>query len=108
MDHERVFPKTFKNFYKQPLSNYVVCHRKRQKSLGIVRVEVQVPAEDAALLKAAAKALKNPQRAHRTHTLLREIAASPAPTLKTLLTTGPDFEDLNLDRAQDLGRVSEW
>ena len=40
--------------------------------------------------------------------LLREIAASPAPSLKTLLTTGPDFEDLNLDRAQDLGRVSEW
>ena len=42
-----------------PLSNYVVRHRKRQKSLGIVRIEVQVPAEDAALLKAAAKALKN-------------------------------------------------
>lgn len=91
-----------------PLSSYVVRHRKRQKSLGIVRVEVQVPAEDAPLLKAAAKALKNPQRAHRTRTLLREIAASPAPTLKTLLTTGPDFEDLNLDRTQDLGRVSEW
>ncbi len=91
-----------------PLSNYVVRHRKRQKSLGIVRVEVQVPAEDAPLLKAAAKALKNPQCAHRTRTLLREIAASPAPTLKTLLTTSPDFEDLNLDRTQDLGRVSEW
>ena len=58
--------------------------------------------------KAAAKALKNPQRAHRVRTLLREIAVSPAPTLKTLLTTGPDFEDLNLDRTQDLGRVSEW
>ena len=56
----------------------------------------------------AAKALKNPQRAPRARTLLSEIAASPAPTLKTLLTTGPDFEDLNLDRAQDLGRVSEW
>ena len=90
-----------------PFSNYVDRHRKRQKSLGIVRVEVQVLAEDAALLKAAAKALKNPQRARRTRTLLREIAASPAPTLKTLLTTSPDFEDLNLDRAQDLGRVSE-
>ena len=91
-----------------PLSNYVVRYRKRQKSLGIVRFEVQVPAEDAALLNAAAKALKNPQHAHRTRILLREIAASPAPSLKTLLTTGPDFEDLNLDRAQDLGRVSEW
>ena len=91
-----------------PLSNYFDRHRKRQKSLGIVRVEVQVPAEDAALFKAAAKALKNPQRAHHTRTLLREITASTAPTLKTLLTTSPDFEDLNLDRAQDLGRVSEW
>ena len=91
-----------------PFSNYIDRHCKRQKKLEIVRVEVQVPAEDAASFKAAAKALKNPQRAHRTRTLLREIAASPAPTLKTLLTTGPDFEDLNLDRTQDLGRVSEW
>ena len=102
------FRKYSKFFMKSPLSNYVIHHRKRQKSLGIVRAEVQVPAEEAALLKAAAKALKNPQHAHRTRTLLREIAASPALTLKTLLTTGPDFEDLNLDRAQDLGRVSEW
>ena len=89
-----------------PLSNnYVVRHRKRQKRLGIVRVEVQVPAEDAALLEAVAKALKNPQHTHRTRTLLREIAASPAPSPKTLLTTGPDFVDLNLDHTQDLGRV---
>ena len=102
------FRKYSKVFVNSPLKNYVDRHRKRQKSLGIVRIEVQVPAEDAALFKAAAKALKNPQRAHRTRTLLREIAASPAPTLKTLLTTGPDFEDLNLDRTQDLGRVSEW
>ena len=91
-----------------PFSKHIDRHRKRHKKLGIVRVEVQVPAEDATLLKAATKALKNSQRAHRTRTLLRKIAASPAPTLKTLLTTGPDFEDLNLDRAQDLGRVSEW
>ncbi|MEK9668122.1 MAG: hypothetical protein VW701_13255 [Deltaproteobacteria bacterium] len=93
---------------ESPPSNRVVHHRTCQKSFRIVCVEVQVPIEDAALFKAAAKALKNPQRATRARTLLREIAASPAPTLKTLLTTGPDFEDLNLDRAQDLGRVSEW
>ncbi|MEY3045957.1 MAG: hypothetical protein RL242_2799 [Pseudomonadota bacterium] len=82
-----------------PLSNYVVRHRKRQKSLGIVRVEVQVPAEDAALLKAAAKALKNLQRAHRTRTLLREITVTSS--LKRLLATWPDFSDLDLDRKKD-------
>ena len=37
-----------------PLNNYVDRHRKRQKKLGILRVEVQLSAEDAALLKAAA------------------------------------------------------
>ena len=89
-------------------SNQAVArHRERRKRLGLVRVEVQVPKEDAPLLRIVAGALADPARADATRTLLRQrLGARAGKSLKALLVAAP-LDDILLDRSSDLGRDVE-
>jgi hypothetical protein len=78
-------------------------HRRRQRALGLRRVEVQVPEGDAPLVRAVAAALSDPTRAGAIRAVLRERFA-PGPSLKTLLEAAP-LEGIPLDRASDTGRA---
>lgn len=85
---------------KTPLEKF----RRRQRRQGIVRVEVQVRREDAALVRGVAQALADPARAAAARSLLASRFATPAPTgLKVLLAAAP-LDGIDLDRQRDLGR----
>jgi hypothetical protein len=74
---------------------------------GLVRVEVSVRREDAALLRSVASALADPTRHKETRQILRQRFDKPAATsLKALLAAAP-LEDVELDRDQDIGRDVE-
>jgi hypothetical protein len=76
-------------------------HLKRR---GVVRVEVQVRKEDAALVRSMARALVDPEREAQARALLRrEFAEPPTVNLKALLASAP-LEGIDLDRARDTGR----
>ena len=86
---------------KTPLTNY----RRRMKRQGIVRVEVQVRKEDAALVRGVASALIDPEREAETRALLRQrFAEPPAKGLKALLASAP-LEGIDLERPRDVGRA---
>ena len=86
---------------KSPLASY----RRRLKRQGIVRVEVQVRKEDAALVRSVARALADPGHAEETRTLLRTRFAAPeAKGLKALLAEAP-LEGIELERSPDTGRT---
>lgn len=76
--------------------------RQRLKRQGMVRVEVHVRKEDAALIRGAAKALVDPEREVETRVFLRERFAV-GDGLKTLLAAAP-LEGIDLSRDRDLGR----
>lgn len=79
-------------------------HRRRQRSRGWQRLEVQVRGDDASLVRAVAAALADPGRAEDTRALLRtRFAPPPARSLKELLASAP-LDDIDLDRPRDLGR----
>lgn len=79
-------------------------HRARLRRRGLVRVEVQVPKADAALIRAAARALRDePDLAPQVRAGLRRAAAPPPAGLKELLASLP-LEGIDLDRPRDLGR----
>lgn len=80
-------------------------HRRRQRARGLRRLELQVPASDAPLLRAVAAALADPVRAEAARNLLRDRFA-PAPSLKALLAAAP-LDDLPLERSPDTGRPVE-
>jgi len=85
---------------KKTLSAY----RRRQKRRGIMRLEVHVRKDDAALIRGVAKALADPGRATEARTLLRErFSAVQAKGLKQLLAAAP-LEGIDLTRERDLGR----
>jgi len=85
---------------KKTLSAY----RRRQKRRGIMRLEVHVRKDDAALIRGVAKALADPGRATEARTLLRErFSAVQAKGLKQLLAAAP-LEGIDLSRERDLGR----
>lgn len=85
---------------KRPLARY----RRRMKRQGVVRVEVQVRKEDAALVRSVAGALTDPERAAEARALLRRRFADPrAKGLKALLAAAP-LEGIDLTRERDLGR----
>jgi hypothetical protein len=74
------------------------------KSLGLVRVEVQVRREYAALLRRVAHALSDPNLEAETSSLLRvKFPEEPAVDLKALLASAP-LEGVDLTRPRDLGR----
>jgi hypothetical protein len=80
------------------------AHRRRLKRRGVVRVEVQVRKEDAALVRGVAQALSDPAREAEARALLRErFAATEAKGLKALLAAAP-LEGIDLARERDLGR----
>ena len=85
---------------KTPVESF----RRRQKRRGIVRVEVQVHKEDAALVRSVAQALGDPERRAETRSLLKARFAAPRPVdLKALLASAP-FDGIELERQQDSGR----
>ena len=85
---------------KTPLTSF----RSRQKREGIVRVEVQVRKEDAALLRSVARALSDPARATEARSVLKARFAEPvAMGLKALLASAP-LDGIEIERSRDLGR----
>jgi hypothetical protein len=85
----------------------VAAHRRRLRARGLRRVEVEVPAEDAPLLRAVAKALADPARAPQARALLRDrFGLAPGTSLKALLEAAP-LEGVDLERGRDTGRPVE-
>ncbi len=85
---------------RKPLSAF----RRRLKRRGVVRVEVHVRKDDAALVRGVAKALADPARQAEARALLRErFGAGKAKGLKALLAAAP-LEGIDLTRERDLGR----
>lgn len=84
---------------KTPLQAF----RARIRQRGLVRVEVHVPREDAALIRSAARALVDPPTAPKARSILRATFASPGANLKELLASAP-LEGVDLDRPRDAGR----
>jgi len=84
----------------KPLSVY----RRRLKRRGVVRVEVHVRKDDAALIRGVARALDDPQRADEARAVLRaRFAPQKAQGLKALLAAAP-LEGIDLSRSRDTGR----
>ena len=82
----------------------LVQHRARIKRQGLVRVEVNVRKEDAALVRRVASALSDPSRQAEARKLLRQrFVEPPKVSLKALLASAP-LDGIDLDRAGDPGR----
>jgi hypothetical protein len=82
----------------------ISAYRRRLKRRGVVRVEVHVRKEDAALVRGVARALGDPERADQARALLRaRFAAEGAEGLKALLASAP-LEGIDLTRNRDGGR----
>lgn len=80
-------------------------HRQRQRARGLKRLELQVPATDAALLRAIAAALADPARAPAARRILHDrFTPAPSLSLKALLARAP-LDDIPLDRAPDSDRA---
>ncbi len=85
----------------------VNAHRKRMRQRDMVRVEVQVQKEFAALVRGVAIALSDPEREKRTRDLLRERIVRPSGRdLKESLASAP-LERVEIDRPRDFGRRIE-
>jgi hypothetical protein len=80
----------------------LAAHRRRQRSRGLQRVEVQVRVEDAALIRAVVAALADPVRGEEARASLRDRFA-PRPGLKALLEAAP-LDGIDLERPRDTGR----
>jgi hypothetical protein len=77
------------------------------KRLGVVRVEVQVRKEDAALMRRVALALIDPERGAAARALLRRrFADTRASGLKSLLASAP-LDGIDLERSRDTGRTAD-
>ena len=82
----------------------ITAFRRRLKRRGVVRVEVHVRKDDAALVRGIAQALSDPAREAEARSLLRErFGAAKAKGLKALLAAAP-LEGIDLTRERDLGR----
>ncbi len=86
----------------------LTAHRSRLKKRGLARVEVQVPAADADLIRRAAQSLRgDAETAARLRVqLLSLLGPKEPPALKELLGAAP-LEDIDLTRTQDRGRTVE-
>jgi hypothetical protein len=80
-------------------------HRRRQRAKGIVRVEVQVAAEDAALLRAVAQVLNDPSRRDEARHLWRERFGVPLLHGRKALLAAAPLDDIDLSRSEDRARV---
>ena len=82
----------------------VAAYRRRLKRRGVVRVEVHVRKDDAALVRGVAQALSDPAREAEARAMLRErFGASQAKGFKALLAAAP-LEGIDLARERDPGR----
>lgn len=82
----------------------VTAYRRRLKRRGVVRVEVHVRKDDAALVRGVARALADPAREAEARAILRDrFGPSKATGLKALLAAAP-LEGIDLSRDHDLGR----
>lgn len=82
----------------------VAGFRRRSKRRGLVRLEVQVRKDDAALVRGVVGALADPERGSEARALLRErFGSAKAAGLKALLAAAP-LEGIELGRRRDLGR----
>lgn len=81
---------------------HLAAHRRRQRSRGLQRLEVQVRVEDAALVRAIVAALADPAQAEAVRASLHDRFA-PRPSLKALLEAAP-LDGIDLDRPRDMGR----
>jgi hypothetical protein len=82
-------------------------YRRRLKRNGIVRVEIHVRKDDAALVRGVVKALNDPDQRTEVRNLLRDrIVVGRARGLKELLAAAP-LEGINLERDRDYGRDIE-
>ncbi len=85
---------------RKALSTY----RRRLKRRGVVRLEVHVRKDDAALVRGVVQALADPEREREARALLRErFGAGTAKGLKALLASAP-LEGIDLSRDRDFGR----
>ena len=83
------------------------AYRRRLKRHGVVRVEVHVRRNDAALIRGVARALSDPAVENETRVLLRErLGLDKATGLKALLASAP-LAGLDLTRKRDVGRELE-
>jgi hypothetical protein len=83
------------------------AYRRRLKQRGVVRVEVHVHKNDAALVRSVARALSDPAVETETRVLLRErFGVAKAKGLKEFLASAP-LEGLDLTRKRDVGRKVE-
>lgn len=88
---------------KSPLAR----HREHKIRAGYVRVEVNVPREDAGLVRDVAAALTDPERQADARILLRRrFSTLPSISLKDVLASGPP-DDIDLTRPSDFGRDVE-
>lgn len=82
-------------------------HRQRQRARGLKRLELQIAAEDAPLLRAVAAALADPARGPEARRVLHDrFGAAHRASLKALLAAAP-LDDVPLDRDPDTGRGIE-
>ena len=88
-------------------NNALAAWRGRLKRHGMVRLEVRVRKDDAALVRGVVRALADPDREAETRTLLRErFGAAKTRDLKALLAAAP-LDGIQLDRDRDVGRDVE-
>ncbi|MDP1825747.1 MAG: hypothetical protein Q8L48_20970 [Archangium sp.] len=93
---------------KNPQKRALTAHRRQQKAKGIVRVEVQAAAGDAALIREVAAELRSgTRRAAEVRSLLRR-SLRPRKSLRELLVMDVEIPDDVVDKAfarqRDLGR----
>lgn len=82
----------------------VQTYRRRLKRRGVVRLEVHVRKDDAALVRSVVEALGDPKRETEARVLLRErFGVGKASGLKALLAAAP-LEGIELTRPRDHGR----
>lgn len=82
----------------------LATYRRRLKRQGVVRLEVRVRREDAALVRGVVKALDDAVRATEARALLRDhFGTGMAKGLKALLAAAP-LEGIDLSRERDFGR----
>ena len=85
---------------RKPLTAY----RRRMKRRGVIRVEVHVRKDDAALVRGVAQALSDPVREAEARAILRErFGAGQAKGFKAHLAAAP-LEGIDLTRERDRGR----
>jgi hypothetical protein len=85
----------------------LTAYRRRLKRQGVVRLEVRVRKDDAALVRGVVKALDDPERGTEARALLRErFGTGKTKGLKALLAAAP-LEGIDLGRVRDLGRDVE-